>query len=314
MLRGGTNIVPYISRERFLVKLFYLQTGRTARPAFGPGAFVNHIADPDICRGALQLAANLVRKVSRPCFNHPSAVLRSARDEVARTLTGIPGLAVPKTIRVPASLAAVREAITQSGLDYPILARVAGTHAGKTLIKIGEPQGLEEIGRLNAGTRSLYITEFRDFAYRNGGYRKFRVALVGDEILLRHCIIADHWLLHAPSRASNTGEEERAMFDAFDGPWSSHLHPLFREIGRRLGLDYFGVDCTIDAQGTVLLFEANACMSILLNTSPSPNIWDEPIARINAAVEKRLAEPSTWYGPVPAEPVQGQADLTHCEH
>src|SRR5262249_40543089 len=113
----------------------------------------------------------------------------------------------------------------------------------------------------------------------------------------RHCIIGDDWLLHAPKRATDTPAEEQATFTAFDGAWAAHLHPVFREIGRRLELDYFGVDCSIDPSGTVLLFEANACMSILLNTSPWPNMWDAPIARIKAALETRLARPQSWYRP-----------------
>jgi hypothetical protein len=196
----------------------------------------------------------------------------------------------------------VRDCVARNGLTYPILVRLAGTHAGKALVKIDDERGLDDIGRLNGDTSAAYITEFRDFASRDGRYRKFRVAVVGEEILLRHCIIADHWLLHAPRRARDTETEERAAFDAFGRAWSSHLHPVFREIGKRLGLDYFGVDCSIDDEGQVLLFEANACMSILLNTSPSPNIWDAPIARIAAALERRLAQPSTWYGPSSREP------------
>jgi hypothetical protein len=303
-LRGGTNIIPYISADRFLVKLFYLQKGASLRATVGAGSFINHIADPDICRGALEVAASVTGRLARPCFNHPDRVLANARHDVARALAGVPGLIVPKTVRVAAATpAAVRDAIVSNGLDYPVLVRVAGTHSGKALIKIDRSHTLDGIRDLNAGARPAYVTEFREFAGRDGRYRKFRVAVVGEEILLRHCIIADHWLLHAPTRAKGTESGERAMFDAFDGPWSSHLHPLFREIGKRLGLDYFGVDCSIDDGGRVLLFEANACMSILLNTSPSPNMWDAPIARIAAALERRLERPATWYGPLSLEAV-----------
>jgi hypothetical protein len=303
-LRGGTNIIPYISTDRFFVKLFYLQKGVGLRAPIADGPFVNHIADPDICRGALDVAVGIIGKLSRPCFNHPDRVLANARHDVVQALAGVPGLIVPKTIRVAAATpAAVRDGIARNGLDFPVLVRVAGTHAGKALIKIDGAHGLDDVVSLHADIRSAYVTEFRDFAARDGRYRKFRVAVVGDEILLRHCIIADDWLLHAPRRARDTDSEERAMFEAFDGPWSAHLHPLFREIGRRLGLDYFGVDCSINDEGRVLLFEANACMSILLNTSPSPNMWDTPIARIAAALERRLTWPSSWYGPRSLQPI-----------
>jgi len=35
-------------------------------------------------------------------------------------------------------------------------------------------------------------------------------------------------------------------------------------------------------------------MNILANTTRSPNIWDQPIAEIKEALERRLAAPTTW--------------------
>jgi hypothetical protein len=84
------------------------------------------------------------------------------------------------------------------------------------------------------------------------------------------------------------------MFAAFDAEWVPRLQPIFAEIGRRLDLDFFGVDCNIDSSGQVLLFEANSCMYILNNMRPSPNMWDTPIERIRTAVEDLLASPERW--------------------
>ena len=65
-------------------------------------------------------------------------------------------------------------------------------------------------------------------------------------------------------------------------------------MSRRLNLDYFGIDCNIDSERNVLLFEANACMKVLKNYRPPPNRFEAPIARIKKAVEDRLASPATW--------------------
>ena len=40
------------------------------------------------------------------------------------------------------------------------------------------------------------------------------------------------------------------------------------EIARRMELDYFGLDCCIDEDGKVLVFEANANMNMLFNIIP----------------------------------------------
>jgi hypothetical protein len=82
------------------------------------------------------------------------------------------------------------------------------------------------------------------------------------------------------------------------------LEPKIRaavlEIANRLDLDYFGIDCNIAEDGTITLFEANACMSILNNTQASPNMWDAPIAKIRRAVMTLLASPRQWrYPPKP---------------
>jgi glutathione synthase/RimK-type ligase-like ATP-grasp enzyme len=295
---GSVNLARHLDPQRFALERFYLRKGAPLRPHFGPGPFLNHIADPDTCSGALELAERVVTKLSRPCFNRPAAVARTTRHEVAHTLTGIAGLTVPKTIRVQYTTpSAIRETIVQAGLVFPVLLRGVGMHGGMSLVKANRPDDIEELAQLSA-RRGLYVTEFRDFRSRDGRYRKFRVVVVGGEIYLRHCIIADNWMLHATRRAEETGELERAMFTRFEREWASQVRSVFREIAMRLRLDFFGVDCNINEDGGVLLFEANACMNILRNTSPSPNMWDAPIASIKRAVEERLAAPSTWYAAI----------------
>jgi hypothetical protein len=214
---------------------------------------------------------------------------------VARALEGIPGLIVPKTIRVPASspeeiVAAARDA----GLTFPVLVRVAGAHGGKEMVRIDRPEDAGQISELKGGKRPLYVTEFRDFVSPDGLYRKTRIAVVGEEIFLRHHVVGDSWLLHRARSIPGAEAEESNAFVGFDAGWGTKLRSLFLEVGRRLDLDFFGVDCNIDAAGNVTLFEANSCMLILKNTSPSPNMWDAPIARIVKAVENLMAAPEKW--------------------
>lgn len=291
---GSVNLAPHLDRKRFALERYYLKSGNR-HPNIGPGPYLNHIADPDICAGALGVAIALVDKVPRPCFNRPSAIARTKRHDVARTLAGIASLTVPKTIRIQNTAASqVRDEIARANLDFPVLLRSVGTHGGQSLIKADKPEDVEGVAQLEPRSRELYVTEFHDFRNRDGSYRKFRVAVIGGEIFLRHCVIADNWLLHGRRRSSGTEELEIAVFARFEREWSSQVRPVFREIATRLGLDFFGVDCSIDEEGRVLLFEANACMNILKNLFPSPNMFDAPIARIKNAVEERLLSPSTW--------------------
>lgn len=299
-LIGSAGIVPHLSSERFAPFVIYLEPGRTRSLGLGPGPLLNHIAEADLCSATLAQALQIAESVNRPCFNHPAAVIKTTRDEAAHRLAGIPGLTVPRTIRVTETAPSeVQDIIAAAGLSYPVLVRVAGSHLGTTLTRIETPDEIPTIARLDRGDRSsLYVTEFCDFVSPDKRYRKFRVVVIGEDILLRHCIIAEHWMIHRNDRAANTKDAEHATFALFDREWKPRLLPIFREIGARLGLDYFGVDCNIDETGRVLLFEANACMNILANTSPSPNIWDEPVARIKEALERHLASPERWRGAV----------------
>jgi glutathione synthase/RimK-type ligase-like ATP-grasp enzyme len=295
-LVGTVGLLPHLPAERFKSYVIYLGPGRTQSVRLGPGPLLNHIGDADICSTALRLAAQVAGGSDRPCFNHPLAVANSTREEVYRLLAGIPGLTVPKTVRIrERDPHEVRTVLQRAGFNYPVLVRIAGSHLGMNLIRVDTADELGAIRTLDRVDHdSLYVTEFHDFVSPDKRYRKFRVVVIGEEIFLRHCIIAESWLIHRNDRASNTEDEERATFARFERDWKSRVQPMFREIGARLGLDYFGVDCNIDETGRVLLFEANPCMNILANTARSPNIWDEPIVRIKDALERRLAAPATW--------------------
>ena len=295
MLRGSANIAPYLPRERFTLNRFYVQDDLATAISLGPGAILNHIADPDICSRALRAVAKVVERTGLPCFNHPAAVARTSRDGVAQRLMGIAGLTVPKTIRVAQrSPAHVREAASEAGLRYPLLVRVVGSHGGEDRVKIDRPELMDEIAQLQYESRPLFLTEFYDFVSPDGFYRKFRIVVVGGGIFLRHCVIGDHWSLHGAGRVEGADGEEEDLFNTFQSEWAPSLAPVFNEITRRLDLDYFGVDCNIDQARNVLLFEANACMKVLKNYRALPNRFEAPIARIKTALENRLAAPDTW--------------------
>jgi glutathione synthase/RimK-type ligase-like ATP-grasp enzyme len=295
-LPGTADILPHLPRQRFACEVVYLHVGQKQGVKLRAGPLLNHIGDPDICSHALELAAQIVRKTGRPCFNHPDAIAATTRDRVARALTGIPGLDVPKTIRVAVPTPSeVLKAVGREGLRYPILVRVAGSHGGINMIKVDSPAVADEIDKLDRGMRqALYVTEFRDFVSRDGLYRKFRIVVLGTDIFLRQMVAAENWLIHGRRRAPNTRKEELDLFASFEDGHVERLRPLFHQIADRLDLDFFGVDCAIAESGEVLLFEANACMGILGQTQEEANVKAEAINRIGDAVAERLASPATW--------------------
>jgi glutathione synthase/RimK-type ligase-like ATP-grasp enzyme len=302
-LPGTVDIVHHIPPERFTTEWVFLGPGLEQPARLRAGALLNHIGDADICSQALDLAAQLVSTSGRTCFNHPVAIAGTTRDRVARALAGIPGLDVPRTIRTAARTPAdLRAIVKREGLEYPILIRVVGHHGGTNMVKVDKPADVDEMDGLDRSARSeLYVTEFRDVSGSDGLYRKFRIVVVGDDVLMRHMITAENWLVHASHllaqrtrKAANTKEVEFPMFARFDSELRERLSPVFLEIGRRLDLDYVGVDCTILKTGEVVLFEANACMTILGQTQKELNPKAVAINRIREAVADLLATPSKW--------------------
>ncbi|MES2723945.1 MAG: hypothetical protein V4656_12405 [Pseudomonadota bacterium] len=260
-----------------------------------PGPMVNYLADPDIYGVALGKAERVARAMGGPCLNWPGAVLRSGRDSVARALAGIPGVVAPRTERLrgsgPPELARM---IADLGMRYPVLIRPVGAHGGKELLRIDGPGDLEGLVAGWMCDAPLYVTEFHPFADPDGVHRKYRLAVIGDQIILRHVIIGDTWLLHADSQAEGTEADEEARLASFQEGLLPVIAPAVHEIARRLGLDVFGIDCHLDQDGRLLLFEANACMNFLARSVPPPNMWDAPVEAIRSALLALLADPTRW--------------------
>ncbi len=196
-------------------------------------------------------------------INHPDAVLRTTRDQVAALLDGIPGLIVPKTVRLPGDPTMAAESIRSAGLVGPIIVRQVGTHTGRT---VALHQSVDDaVAALEPG-QEFIATQFVDFASPDGNYRKYRVFFIGNATVLRHMYVSDHWNVHSPDRARfmaprpDIVAEERALIER-DQPFGPQVQQVFREVRARMPLDFFGLDFGFTPDGAVLLFEANATMS-----------------------------------------------------
>ena len=81
------------------------------------------------------------------------------------------------------------------------------------------------------------------------------------------------------------------------------LAPMLNAIRAAVGLDHFGLDLSLRPDGELLVFEANACMNVLDNTTiPPPNMWETPIAAVRGALAELHEHSERWLhpGPLPA--------------
>jgi len=225
---------------------------------------VNMITEAENSAQILGKLKELLRGFAGRVINPPDAVLRSTRDQAARLLSGIPGLTVPKIVRLRGGDAALAaKAIEETGLVPPVIVREVGTHTGRTVRLCATIE--ETVSDLQSGKEYL-ATQFVDFASPDGLYRKYRVWFIGRQAVLRHMYVSDGWNVHSTDRARYMGPrpnviaEEKVLIESAE-PFAPNVREVFRAVRERMPLDFFGLDFGIIPDGNVVLFEANATMS-----------------------------------------------------
>ncbi|MGY8705836.1 tetratricopeptide repeat protein [Bradyrhizobium sp. 18BD] len=248
---------------------------------------VNLVSDADQGGEVLPLVAALARATGKPVINDPGKILRTTRDATALGLAGIAGCVVPRTIRVGAGegLAARAE------LAFPLLARPAGTHGGDIFEKLDDDVALATFLAEHADS-DRYVIDYVDYRSLDGFFRKYRFLFVGEDILPYHLAIGDDWKLHRDStemahHAWMQAEEERFLRDPGKVFGAAH-DDMLRAIRDRIGLDYFGIDCALDRDGRLVVFEVNASMLVHEQNQDCP-YKDPYVRRIKVAFDAMLA-------------------------
>lgn len=311
LLRNGSLAYELAGNARVATDLGATTKGRMLRAVCGPGIplqlppalqaapSVNSIGDADTCATALRMLEAHLATHGAPCFNHPSSVLGTAREKVTAKLASIDGILAPRTLRLriaePSDLLAT---VARENLHWPLIVRVAGTHSGQATVRLDTPAAAPAgLKQLAWGGHDLYATEYIDYRDPDGHFRKFRLALVGDEVFIRHHIVADEWMIHFRDRALRYLSEEEDALRTFEQHVLPSLADRLRALADAIDLDYTGVDCNLRPDGQLLVFEVNPLMDILTNTMPGPNCWDTPVRRIRAALEALIANPARWRHP-----------------
>ena len=252
---------------------------------------VNLISDADQTEALLPVAADLVDRFGLPTLNDPRKIERTTRDAVSRLLQGIPGSRVPKALRLKAGAdrsPAALEALL--AFSFPVLARPVGTHGGDDFEKLEDVAALATF-LAQRRDHDHYLIEYIDYRSRDGFFRKYRFIFVDGQILPYHLCIGGDWKLHhittdIAHQKWMQREEEAFLNDpvAVFGPAQYQALQAIRE---RIGLDYCGIDCALDARGNLVVFEANASMLVHARNEEFP--YKTPaVRRIKRAFDATL--------------------------
>ncbi len=277
---GNVPVDALLDAHAWRVCVWYVDVddGRTLPPH---GLVVNLIADADRAGPSLAAASRVGRRSRATIVNHPEVVAHTSRGDVARRLAGLDGVIAP-AVR---SLAEVRA--------FPCIVRVPGVHMGRGMERVADPHALAEVAHRYRRDDLLAI-DYVETRSPDGFWRKYRALLVDGTLLPVHLAIAPAWKVHYFSSAMADEPVFRVEETRFlDDPYRAIGARAWDAVGRAaraLGLDYAGVDFAPAPDGRVVVFEANAAMTML---APDP---DEhfayrvaPYARIRAGIAAMIA-------------------------
>ena len=173
-----------------------------------------------------------------------------------------------------------------------ILARPVGTHGGDDFDKIDTTAELAAYLAKPAET-DRYFIEYADYRSADGFFRKYRFIFVEDNVLPYHLAIADGWKVHhVNTDMANQAwmqQEEAAFLNEPTRVFNERHYQALREIQQRIGLEYCGIDCALDTNGDLLVFEVNASM-LVHDDNAEFSYKDPAVRRIKAAFDAMLAK------------------------
>jgi len=165
---------------------------------------------------------------------------------------------------------------------YPCLIRPLTSHAGKDLSRLATPEDMAAYLRQTPLETAFFLTTFEDYRSPDGQYRKSRVAFIDREPFLCHLAISDHWMVHylnagMTDSAAKRAEEALAMA-SFDSGFAKRHGRAFAALHRRLGFDFYSIDCAETADGRLLVFEADA--AAIIHAMDPPEVFRYKVSQM----------------------------------
>jgi tetratricopeptide (TPR) repeat protein len=277
-----------IDQRHSQIDVFYVTADSPALPDLdGYDAVFSAMGETETYAATVNRCISLLASERKPVINHPAGLKTVRRSELPSTLRGIPGC-----ITLPAHRVAAGE--VPETLELPFLIRPVDTHRGDSLALVHTPA---DVQAYLAGSKAKHfnITPFADYKRPDGYYRKYRVIVVAGKPFAYHLAISDHWLVHywrvtglMRENAWMRAEEEHFLRDA--ASVFPNWEPLFRHMSEAIGLEYFGVDCTLLPSGEVLVFECDPCAFVHCREADDAFGYKfEYVPRIFAAVDEMLS-------------------------
>jgi glutathione synthase/RimK-type ligase-like ATP-grasp enzyme len=291
---GGNTPIEFLLEHSGIELLTLYVVAGVELPASLPDHDVAIViaSDSEECRDALRKIERAAPRWPRPLLNPPQLVANLDRDKLHRRLRGIEGLDIPATISLTraqlSDLSRPNGAIegVAANVEFPIIVRPRGSHAGVGLAKIDDRPAL---GRYLAERpeQEFFASRFVDYSSDDGLFRKYRIAFVDGRAYACHMAIADRWdiwYLNAGMAFSESKRLEEANFmRTFDRAFAVRHERALAAMADRVGLDYFTVDCAENRRGELLIFEADN--TAVVHNMDSPDLFPYKAPQMRAIFE-----------------------------
>ncbi len=261
---------------------------------------LNTICVAELSSVELNMVSRIVDRWNIKTFiNDPRQVLKTTRGNNYRRLNGIDGLQFPQTLSLQndfSSPAALAQRLEQLGFTYPLLLRPSGTHTGISFFKVDNENALSEPFNVLQDSAEIYAIQFTDLSDQHGLYHKMRAFFIDGRLYPVARLTSDSWQIHSEDRYRIMGtnkatqiEEQHYLNDpeSFLGP--DNLKRLY-EIHEIIGLDFFGVDFCLKADGSIFVFEANPSMRHNFDHAGNFPYTRPHLEQVSAAFQRMLED------------------------
>ncbi len=204
-------------------------------------------------------------------MNDPARIKELERDQLCKKLSGLDGVVIGETHRKSRAILTdelCNSDIANTGLnylDYPIVIRPVGSHAGLGLDVV---QSNSELATYLTkwGGEEFFLSPFLDYRSGDGQFRKYRIVFIDGKPFPVHMAIAKQWKLWylnaGMDRDPDKRAEEKTFMLDFDQDFAMRHADRFEQICSSVRLDYFGIDCAETRDGKLIVFEADNALIV----------------------------------------------------
>jgi glutathione synthase/RimK-type ligase-like ATP-grasp enzyme len=279
---GNVPTAAWIDDRRFAVTAIHAEFHDSALPLPPHALVVNAIGDAELCGDALARADAMLAGTSAPVINPPARVRMTGRADNARRLGALPGVIAP-AIRAMSRA----DLLAAADVTFPVLLRAPGCHTGRHFHRVADRGALGQAAGALPGDDVLAIP-YLDTQGADGMWRKYRVMLIDGQPYPLHLAVAGTWKVHwfTADMAANARhrDEERHFLDDMPTALGERAMTALAAIAATLGLEYAGVDFALAADGSLLLFEANATM--VVQQPDADPMWDYRRAAVTTILDE----------------------------